>query len=169
MLILTMTSPVVVFALNVIFLYRIWSYIMLFKTLLLLLSLSISDNKIDSTEERNQKIIQFNFKPKPYWDYDQDIDYQWSVIEEDIDVFRACRENKCSDGGEQTVCRPHRQVAKRCKNFIPLPNNFEIKKHFVIGHNVLRNRVAKSPLYVKNMNYLVPDVWEVVLLRKKRP
>lgn len=105
---------------------------------------------------KNQKMIDFSFKSlKPYWDYEDDASYQWTVIEEDIDTFQACRQHKCVEDIEQTVCLPPPKASKRCTGFELLPLTFETEKLFVIGHNVLRNRIAKSSLYVKDMNYLV--------------
>lgn len=104
---------------------------------------------------KNQRMIHFSLTPKkPYWDYEDDLGYQWTVIEEDIDTIEACRSYKCAGNLEQTVCLPV-NVSSRCSGFSILPLDFNIEKNFVIGHNVLRNRVAKSQLFVKNMNYLV--------------
>lgn len=100
--------------------------------------------------------INFSFKPvKPYWDYENDINYRWNVIEEDIDTFEACRQYQCEGGVQQTVCLPAPKPSNSCFGFELLELTFDTEKLFVIGHNVLRNRVAKSLLYVKDMNYVV--------------
>lgn len=106
--------------------------------------------------------VKLSFKRvKPYWDYEDDISYRWNVIEEDIDTFQACRQYRCKRDVQQTVCLPPPKPNNSCYGFELLPSTFDTEKLFVIGHNVLRNRVAKSMLYAKEMNYVVKKVRSV--------
>lgn len=86
--------------------------------------------------------------------------YRWSVLPGDMSPRDACNQQVCRNGERHTVCPPYFTPAATCKDFKLLDMDFSTTRKFVMGHNGLRNRVAKmSGWFARNMNYIVRFFW----------
>lgn len=78
--------------------------------------------------------------------------YRFSVFEKDHADL--CNGQKCGDL-KHTACHPVDEIAPQCKKFEKMMITRQHIREIILGHNGLRNRVAKDYFYpASNMNLL---------------
>uniref|UniRef100_A0A336MEV8 CSON013938 protein n=1 Tax=Culicoides sonorensis TaxID=179676 RepID=A0A336MEV8_CULSO len=80
--------------------------------------------------------------------------YHWTVLPS-TDSLDVCNNQICENNEIHTMCRVINRTSSDCGGFSMLPMDFKNQQKFVLMHNGLRNRIARTKKdFVMNMNYL---------------